>query len=59
MLEQEQEPHVCFNCDAEFVVHTIYDVDDTVSFCPFCGSEIELTEDELDEDFEEDLDEYQ
>lgn len=59
MLEQEQEPHVCFNCDAEFVVHTIYDVEDAVSFCPFCGSEIELSEDELDEEIDDDLDEYQ
>jgi rRNA maturation endonuclease Nob1 len=52
MLEHEQEPHICFECDAEFVIHTPFDVDDPVSFCPFCGSEIES--EDLDEDLDDD-----
>ncbi len=52
MLEKDQEPHVCFECDAEFIIHTPYDVDDAVSFCPFCGSEVESSDDE-DDDFDE------
>ena len=55
MLEHEQEPHVCFECDAEFVIHTPYDVNDPVSFCPFCGSEIEDSEDANDIDEEDDI----
>jgi len=52
MIEVEQEPHICFECDAEFVVHSAYAEDQPVSFCPFCGSEIEDEEsfDDLDED---------
>ena len=56
MIEREQEqPHICLECDAEFVVHTPFETDDQVSFCPFCGSEVDPTEDELDEDFNNDL----
>lgn len=56
MLEQEKEPHICFECDAEFIVHTPYDDDEQISFCPFCGSEMELDEDiDDDEDDEEGL----
>ncbi len=53
----ENQPHICFECDAEFIVHTPYDMDEPVSFCPFCGSEVELEEDELD-DLDEDEDEF-
>lgn len=49
MIEQEQKPHICFECDSEFVVHTPYNDDQPISFCPFCGSEVELDEDESDE----------
>lgn len=49
MIEQEQEPNVCFSCGEEFVVHTSYDSAE-VSFCPFCGSEIDAEEDFDDED---------
>jgi rRNA maturation endonuclease Nob1 len=49
MIEQiDNPPHICYNCEAEFVVHTPYNNEDTVSFCPFCGSEVDPTEDELD-----------
>lgn len=50
MIENEPEPHICFECDAEFIIHTPYDVVDPVSFCPFCGSEVEATEEELEDD---------
>ena len=55
MIEQEQEPHVCYECDAEFIVHTPYDDENMVSFCPFCGSEMEqdpIDCDDVDEDEE-------
>lgn len=58
MLERDQEPHICFECDAEFIVHTPYDTEEIISFCPFCGSEVELDEDELDDLDEEDEDEF-
>lgn len=51
MIENEHdEPHICFECDSEFIVHTPYESDMPVSFCPFCGSEIELSEEELEEE---------
>jgi rRNA maturation endonuclease Nob1 len=51
MIENENDaPHICFECDSEFIVHTPYESDMQVSFCPFCGSEVELTEEELDEE---------
>lgn len=57
MLEQEREPAVCYECDTDFVVHTPYEDDRAVSFCPFCGSEVE-TEGSFDdlEDLDEDGD---
>lgn len=56
MLEQDQEPHICFNCDAEFVVHTLYDMEEEVSFCPYCGSEVESEFDDEEEEEEEEPD---
>lgn len=55
MLEEESEPVVCFNCEAEFIVHTPYERESSeqVCFCPFCGSEVEGDEDDLDDDDEE------
>lgn len=41
MLEQEREPVICYECDTEFVVHTPYEDDRSISFCPFCGCETE------------------
>ena len=47
MIEQEKEPHLCYSCDEEFVVHTPYETTASVTFCPFCGSEVEEDEDLL------------
>lgn len=47
MIEQESQPHVCYNCDEEFVVSTPYQTEASVDFCPFCGSEVENDEDTL------------
>jgi len=55
MNEDENEPYICFNCDAEFMIHTPYDTEDEVSFCPYCGSEIEHEESDSDEDEEDDF----
>lgn len=56
MIEKDQDPHICYNCDEEFVIHTPYDTEAAVSFCPFCGSEVEDS-DIVDEDDFEDFDE--
>lgn len=56
MLEQEKEPQICYNCDEEFVVHTPYETEASVEFCPFCGSEVESDIVQLDFDDEEDDD---
>jgi rRNA maturation endonuclease Nob1 len=56
MIEQEQNPHVCFECDSEFVVHTPYNDDQPISFCPFCGSEVESEEDDDDDEYDDNLD---
>ena len=54
MIEQEKEAHICYSCDEEFVVNTPYETDATVDFCPFCGSEVEASEDDLVFDEEDD-----
>lgn len=58
MLEEESEPVVCFECDAEFIVHTPYqrDSSEQICFCPFCGSEVEGEEDDLDEEDQDEFD---
>jgi rRNA maturation endonuclease Nob1 len=56
MLEQEREPVICYECDTEFVVHTPYEDDQDVSFCPFCGSETEGDEVDSFEDTDDDDD---
>jgi rRNA maturation endonuclease Nob1 len=43
----------CESCGTEFRV--ISDTDETVSFCPYCGSEVEPDEED-EEEFEEDED---
>ena len=51
MLEEDQEvPYICYNCDAEYVVHTPYKTEEPVSFCPFCGCEVEGVEEDLEGD---------
>lgn len=54
-LSEEEFIH-CFECDTEFTVSTESD-DVSVSFCPYCGSEIELEEDEDEYDEDEDEEE--
>jgi hypothetical protein len=54
MHEIEHEPHLCYNCDTEFTIHTPYETDLPLAFCPFCGSEVEGEEDDF-EDEEDDL----
>ena len=46
MIEQESQPHVCYNCDEEFIVSTPYETEAIVEFCPFCGSDVEVDEDQ-------------
>lgn len=45
----------CYECDEEFTVQSTYDTEDPVSFCPYCGSEIE--HEEIDDDLDSELDE--
>lgn len=54
MIEQEKQAHICYSCDEEFVVNTPYETEATVDFCPFCGSEVEASEDDLIFDDEDD-----
>jgi rRNA maturation endonuclease Nob1 len=35
---------VCYNCDEEFTVEPVFITTQEVSFCPYCGSEIEPSE---------------
>lgn len=50
------EQHSCFNCDEEFEVKSVYETESDVSFCPYCGSELEYEED--DDEIEGELDDY-
>lgn len=45
--------YVCQECDSEFIVEPIGETDGMISFCPFCGSELD-PEDLDDEQDEED-----
>lgn len=45
----------CYECDAEYSVDSIFETDDPVSFCPYCGSEIEHEEEDDDELDDEDF----
>jgi len=57
MLELEEMNYTqCYNCDAEFKVQSLFDNENeqAVSFCPFCGEELDsMNEEELWEDIEE------
>jgi rRNA maturation endonuclease Nob1 len=46
----------CYECGAEFTVQPSFDIDEPISFCPYCGSEIEHEEEEDDLDDLEDED---
>ena len=53
---EDNKIHECFECGAEFSITTAFEEEDfeVVSFCPFCGSEMELEEDDEDDIPEED-----
>ena len=46
--------HICYNCDEEFEIKSAYETESEVSFCPFCGSELDYEEDEDDDLDDED-----
>jgi len=47
----ETKSHSCRMCEADFSVEG-YNIDEEISYCPFCGSVIDP---ELDEDFDEEF----
>lgn len=52
MLKDKKFNYYCGECEMEFDIVTEYK-DEVIFFCPFCGSEINLddNDDELDDDF--------
>ena len=56
MIEQNKEPQICYSCDEEFIVHTSYETEAVVEYCPFCGSEVESEEEVLFDDDDADKD---
>lgn len=44
-MVQLEELHYCNNCDAEFSVYSSFDNEEEISFCPYCGSELDFDED--------------
>ena len=52
-IEENEEIHLCINCDAEFVVSRIDDELDGVSFCPFCGYDINSDSEDVFDDEED------
>lgn len=54
VLDEQNEHTQCFNCDAEFKVHSLFDEDvepTAVLFCPFCGEELDgIDEEEIWDD---------
>lgn len=50
-MREEVDPQVCRMCDAEFAVDG-YNIDEEISFCPYCGSVIDSDhDDDLEEEF--------
>lgn len=54
-----REEHFCYECDSEFTIKEVtkgIEAEQSISFCPFCGSEMDYEEDEddLDEEYYED-----
>lgn len=55
-MTPEKSPHICYECDSEFFVFPSYEENHQhISFCPYCGTELDATEEDLDE--MEDMDE--
>lgn len=51
MIGDDKEVQLCRTCDAEFVVDG-YNIDESISFCPYCGSM--MGEDPMEEEFFDD-----
>jgi len=45
--------HICYNCDEEFTVKSVYETESEVSFCPYCGSELDFEEDDEDDELDD------
>lgn len=43
------DTHTCYNCEEEFKVEPVFETEAEVTFCPYCGTELDLQE------YEEDL----
>jgi len=56
----DKSPHVCYECDSEFFIFSTYEDSEVgeVSFCPYCGSELESIEEDdyMEEDYLEEDD---
>lgn len=50
-----REDHICEFCDAEYTIES--EVEEVISFCPYCGSEIEYTDGDEYSDEDDDWDE--
>jgi rRNA maturation endonuclease Nob1 len=50
------EVTVCYECDQEFSVQSTYEEEQPIAFCPYCGNELNVEDDE-DEDLDDDSDE--
>ncbi len=50
------ETITCYNCEEEFKVESVFETDQEVMFCPYCGSDLDIDEDydELDDEYDED-----
>jgi hypothetical protein len=48
MIGDDKDIQMCRTCDAEFVVDG-YNIDEPISFCPYCGSV--MGEDHMEEEF--------
>lgn len=50
MIGDDKNIKICRTCDAEFAIDG-YNIDEEISFCPYCGH---LIDSELDEEFYDD-----
>ncbi len=50
MIGDDKNIRICRTCDAEFAIDG-YNIDEEISFCPYCGH---LMDSELDEEFYDD-----
>lgn len=47
----------CYNCEEEFKVESVFETEQEVLFCPYCGSELDIEDlddgdlDDYDEDY--------